>query len=196
LFAWHRNALCQRPRILGEAHAKKPQTLSRNNHTRYESDLAAIMAKTAKVKKREVSIHSRAARRGEDSARPEVIAKPEETDYKPWLHNAQNAGIHKRKKVKSLTRQQKMRQQKGLEHAERNLDKLEKKVTDSKGRAKKVQARRQDWEELNDRIAGKENREEKVEKSAKDGVKAMEGVEMPDLEQPLPIRTAELDAPT
>jgi hypothetical protein len=179
-----------------QVHAKKPQTLSRNKHTRYESDLVAIMAKTAKVKKREVSIHSRAARRGEDSARPEVAAKPEETDYKPWLHGAQNAGIHKKKKVKSLTRQQKMRQQKGLEHAERNLDKLEKKVTDSKGRAKKVQARRQDWEELNDRIAGKENREGKVDKSAKDGVKAMEGMEMPDLEQPLPIRTAELEAPT
>jgi hypothetical protein len=122
----------------------------------------------------------------------------EEPDYKPWLHSAQNAGISKKKKTKQLTRQQKLRQQRGLENAERNLDKHEKKVADSKTRGKKVQARRMEWEDLNERIVGKENQggaeEKKTEVEGKYGAggnKKMEGVEVPDLEQPLPIRTAE-----
>jgi hypothetical protein len=126
-----------------------------------------------------------------------VKAPTEETEYKPWLHSAQNAGISKKKKNKQLTRQQKLRQQRGLENAERNMDKHEKKVADSKTRGKKVQARRTEWEELNDKIVGKENRgheggkKDEKTKGAKDGSKAMEGVEMPDLDQPLPIRIAD-----
>jgi hypothetical protein len=118
------------------------------------------------------------------------------------MHTAQNAGIHKRqKKAKPLSRQQKLRQQRGLEHAERNIDKLEKKVADSKGRGKKIQARSREWEDLNETIVGKENVDaekqvsEQVAKETKeDGAKEMEGVEMPDLEQPLPIRLAEAGA--
>ncbi|KAK3721557.1 hypothetical protein LTR37_003113 [Vermiconidia calcicola] len=151
------------------------------------------MAKTPKVKKREVSFHSRAARRGATSPPPkdlEVKPPTNETEYKPWLHNAQNAGISKKKKSKPLSRQQRQRQQKGLEHGERNVDRMEKKVADSKTRGRKVQARRTEWEELNDRIVGKENREKEDAKRVKKA-KEMEGVEMPDLEQPLPIRVAE-----
>ncbi|KAK3701208.1 hypothetical protein LTR37_015587 [Vermiconidia calcicola] len=156
------------------------------------------MAKTPKVKKREVSFHSRAARRGATSPPPkdlEVKPPTNETEYKPWLHNAQNAGIGKKKKSKPLSRQQRQRQQKGLEHGERNVDRMEKKVADSKTRGRKVQARRTEWEELNDRIVGKENREKEDAKSVKKGkeggAKEMEGVEMPDLEQPLPVRVAD-----
>ena len=75
-------------------------------------------------------------------------------------HSAQNAGISKKKKTKQLTRQQKLRQQRGLENAERNLDKHEKKVADSKTRGKKVQARRVVWEELNEKIEGKESQKQ------------------------------------
>lgn len=70
------------------------------------------------------------------------------------------------------------------------MDRMEKKVADSKTRGRKVQARRTEWEELNDRIVGKENREKEDAKRVKKA-KEMEGVEMPDLEQPLPIRVAE-----
>jgi hypothetical protein len=121
-----------------------------------------------------------------------VKAPTEETEYKPWLHSAQNAGVSKKKKNKQLTRQQKLRQQRGLENAERNLDRHEKKVADSKTRGKRVQDRRTEWEELNDKIVGKEGgKKDEKKKDAKDGSKAMEGVEMPDLEQPLPIRVGD-----
>lgn len=76
------------------------------------------------------------------------------------------------------------------------MDRMEKKVTDSKIRGRKIKARATDWEELNDKIVGKENKSETksadaVNEAEKDGPKAMEGVEQPDLEQPLPIRVAE-----
>lgn len=72
------------------------------------------------------------------------------------------------------------------------MDRHEKKVADSKTRGKKVQARRTEWEELNDKIVGKEGgKKDEKKKVAKDGSKAMEGVEMPDLEQPLPLRVAD-----
>ena len=83
-----------------------------------------------------------------------------------------------------------------MENAERNISKLEKKVEKSKKRGKKIQARRTEWEELNDKITGKENIKdtkgtEATKDVVKDGAKEMEGVEQPDLEQPLPIRVAE-----
>jgi len=101
-----------------------------------------------------VSLRSRAARRGEEPPAKDLVAKKtaapaEETDYKPWLHSAQNAGISKKPKAKQLTRQQKVRQQKALEKADANVDKLERKVADSKARAKRVKARAKEWEELN-----------------------------------------------
>ena len=72
------------------------------------------------------------------------------------------------------------------------MDRHEKKVADSKTRGKKVQARRTEWEELNHKIGGKEvGKKDERKKVAKDGGKAMEGVEMPDLEQPLPIQVTD-----
>ena len=69
------------------------------------------------------------------------------------------------------------------------MDRHEKKVADSKTRGKKIQARRTEWEELNEKIEGKEMHGKEVVK--KGSGKAMEGVEMPDLEQPLPIRVVD-----
>ncbi|TKA64930.1 hypothetical protein B0A55_11710 [Friedmanniomyces simplex] len=79
------------------------------------------------------------------------LVKPsiKETDYKPWLHNAQNAGITKKQKVKPLKRQQKVRQQRAVEKADAVVDKLERKVADSKARSKRIQSRAKAWEELN-----------------------------------------------
>ena len=76
------------------------------------------------------------------------------------------------------------------------MDRHEKKVEKSKTRGKKIQARRTEWEELNGNIVGKENGDLKTkEVLKKDSGKRMEGVVMPDLDQPLPIRTVDDDAP-
>ena len=123
--------------------------------------------------------------------------KEDATEYSPWLHNAQNAGISKKKKTKQLSRQQKLRQQKGLEHGERNNAKLEKKVADSKKQSRKIQERAKAWDELNEQVeAGNapkvDNKSsENVVLQAKgkakrkgDGAKEMEGVEMFDVSHP------------
>ncbi|EGP89869.1 unnamed protein product [Zymoseptoria tritici ST99CH_1A5] len=127
------------------------------------------MAKTPKVKKREVKVNSRAARRGASPAPKdaEVKATTTETDYKPWLHTPQGAGISKKKKTKTLTRQQRARQERGLEKAAAIGGKLEKKVADSTNRGRKVDARRADWEELNEKIAGKKLKKESKSKAMK-----------------------------
>lgn len=130
------------------------------------------MAKVAKAKKREPTVHSRAHRRNASPPPKDLavksVAADEEIEYKPWLHNAQNAGIGKKKKVKQLSRQQKERQQKAIERADANLDKLATKVKDSKARGRKVQARRAEWEELNG-SAGQVVNGEKEEGEGKDG---------------------------
>jgi ribosomal protein S13 len=119
----------------------------------------------------EVKVNSRAARRGSSPAPKDDKAKSTvtETEYKPWLHTPQGAGISKKKKSKTLTRQQRARQQSAVEKADAIGGKLEKKVADSTNRGRKVDARRADWEELNDKIAGK-----KAKKEAKSKVVAKE----------------------
>ena len=83
------------------------------------------------------------------------------------------------------------------------MDRLEKKVAESKKRGKKITARRAEWEELNEKIVGGGGA--RAGKAApagegkgvetKDGieievVKPALDVELPDLEQPLPVRVA------
>ncbi len=167
------------------------------------------MAKTPKVKKRgtstpiailchdtnclaEVSFRSRAARRGASPPAKDSAVKPsaKETDYKPWLHNAQNAGITKKQKAKPLKRQQKVRQQRAMEKADAVVDKLERKVADSKARSKRIQSRAKAWEELNAQSAS-------VKKTAADETvvqDAMVGAEderqeknMEDVAMPVPL---------
>ncbi|CZT23468.1 uncharacterized protein RCC_09182 [Ramularia collo-cygni] len=156
------------------------------------------MAKTPKTKKREISANSRAARRG---ASPVVLPKGsaskgagEESDYKPWLHTPTGAGITKKKKTKTLTRQQRVRQQKGSEKADAITNKLEKKVADSTNRGRKVDARRADWEELNDKIAGKKKskKEKALEKAVEEaGAKPMEDVVVADVMATVPDKVTE-----
>jgi len=175
----------------------------------YAIFLPTAMAKTPKVKKRgtstpiailchdtnclaEVSFRSRAARRGASPPAKDSAVKPsaKETDYKPWLHNAQNAGITKKQKAKPLKRQQKVRQQRAMEKADAVVDKLERKVADSKARSKRIQSRAKAWEELNAQSAS-------VKKTAADETvvqDAMVGAEderqeknMEDVAMPVPL---------
>lgn len=85
-----------------------------------------------------------------------------------------------------------MRQQKALEKADEIAGRLEKKVGDSKKRSKRVQARAADWDELNGKGMG--TKEKKKVSGKGDETKPMEGVLLPDLEQPLPLRSAEVSA--
>jgi len=72
-----------------------------------------------------------------------------------------------------------------------NVDKLERKVADSKTRAKKIQARAKDWEELNEKLEGKLVKTADSEQQPDKTSEKMEDVQVPDLEQPLPIRVAD-----
>jgi hypothetical protein len=54
-----------------------------------------------------------------------------------------------------LTRAQKQRQLKALEHGERNADRLEKDIANSKHRGRRTQTRAQNWEEINAEKAAK-----------------------------------------
>ena len=127
----------------------------------------------------DVSIHSRAARRGEEPPAKDLVVKSAatETDYKPWMHSAQSAGIGKKKKPKPLTRQQKVRAQKALEKADVNVDKLERKVADSKARARRVQGRRKDWDELNAKVEGRQGGKAASVSAKAGGAEEMEVVE-------------------
>ncbi|KAI7606524.1 hypothetical protein KC319_g21467, partial [Hortaea werneckii] len=105
----------------------------------------------------------------------------------------------KKKKSKQLSRQQKQRQQKALEKADVNVDKLQSRIADSKARGKRVQARRKDWEELNENLGdgqkkrvGAAGEEEQVSRPRVD----MEDVELQgETELPANMQVAEDEAP-
>ncbi|KAK8189455.1 Alb1-domain-containing protein [Phyllosticta capitalensis] len=104
---------------------------------------------------REISKHSRAARRAEEPVDKSLILedastiKPSKPKVTASVLAAQNAGISKKQKQKRLTHHQRMRQERAVEKADANMDKHEKKVEESKKRGKRVQDRRKDWESLN-----------------------------------------------
>jgi len=110
------------------------------------------MAKVPNVKKKAVSARSRAGRR-QESPEPAPKKAPKGTvdeTNDSWMYGATNAGIHKKApKEKKLTRAQRQRQLKAIEHGERNVDRLEKSVAKSKLRGKRTQNRAQTWEEIN-----------------------------------------------
>ncbi|KAF1968169.1 hypothetical protein BU23DRAFT_592232 [Bimuria novae-zelandiae CBS 107.79] len=124
------------------------------------------MAKTAKVKKRQPSVHSRAARRASSPSLPTTKSTtttttttttrasasppPHPASIKPHVLAARSAGITKSRSGKPLKRAQRLRALKGAERAEENLDKLGVKVAKSVGRERKVRDRRKGWEEVNE----------------------------------------------
>lgn len=132
------------------------------------------MAKVPKLKKKEESVRSRAYRRqASPDAAPVKTDKGSVDDNDSWMYGAANAGVHKKApKAKKMTRQQRARQLKAVEHAERNIDKHVKNVADSTHRGRRVQSRRKDWEEINKIKA------EKIAKLMAEGQGAhMEGAE-------------------
>ena len=137
--------------------------------------------------KTEVSINSRAARRGLETAPlpKDPTATTKESDYQPWLHATQGGGVGKKKKVKQLTRQQKVRQQQAVEKAGALAGKLEVKVLGSKERARRVKERARGWEELNEGIGAggveRVGQEEEEEEEMKDG-KGLKGEEWEDVD--------------
>ncbi|KAH5411916.1 hypothetical protein HBI23_173920 [Parastagonospora nodorum] len=117
------------------------------------------MAKTAKIKKREVTVHSRAARRAaspsidldkklkqttRDSTSP---SRP--SQVKPHALAAQNGGIQKKQKKGNMTRAQRLRHQKGLERAADVMDKRQVKVVKSLGKERNIKERSKGWEDVN-----------------------------------------------
>ncbi|KAF2438369.1 hypothetical protein P171DRAFT_526062 [Karstenula rhodostoma CBS 690.94] len=123
------------------------------------------MGKTAKPKTRQISTHSRAARRAASpsidaptAAKPSNLrttrssTSPDAKTAKPHILAASTgSGISKRaSKSKPLKRAQRLRQVEAAERAEENNDKLALKVAKSLGREKKVKERRKGWEDINE----------------------------------------------
>lgn len=136
------------------------------------------MAKVPNVKRKAVSARSRAGRR-QESPEPAPKKAPKGSVDEPndsWMYGATNAGIHKKApKEKKLTRAQRQRQLKAIEHGERNVDRLEKSVAKSKLRGKRTQNRAQTWEEIN---AEKAEKAANIVKDMAEGKGAdMDGVE-------------------
>ncbi|KAH0427436.1 hypothetical protein KCU90_g7220, partial [Aureobasidium melanogenum] len=112
------------------------------------------MAKATKAKARPISARSRAARREaspgidlDKSITSEKTTK-ESVDYYPGAHDA---GISKKKKQKPMSRAQRMRKEKGLERAEMNMDVLHTKKAKSFVRARRIDDRRVNWDNINDK---------------------------------------------
>jgi hypothetical protein len=109
-----------------------------------------------------VTIHSRAARRAHSPSLnlSKADQKPAQTvrsstspsrSSKLNTHAlaAKDAGIQKKQKKGTMTRAQRLRYQKGLERAEENMEKLEKKREKSSGREKVIKERAKGWEDVN-----------------------------------------------
>ncbi|KAL5384398.1 hypothetical protein PMIN06_009742 [Paraphaeosphaeria minitans] len=125
------------------------------------------MGKTAKPKARQISTHSRAARRAASpsldaptAAKPSNLSRtrstsPDSKTAKPHILAASTgAGIAKARSPKSkgkpMKRGQRLRALEAAEKAEANAEKLALKVAKSLGREKKVKERRKGWEEVNE----------------------------------------------
>ncbi|KAF9700262.1 hypothetical protein EKO04_001798 [Ascochyta lentis] len=116
------------------------------------------MAKTAKLKKKQVAPHSRAARR---AASPSINLPKDLTtktrdshspsrpsEAKHHVLSAQNAGISK-KKGGNLKRAQRVRAQKAMERAADDMDKWELKRAKSITKAASIKERAKLWDDIN-----------------------------------------------
>lgn len=106
-------------------------------------------------------MHSRTARRAaspslnlDKSAKPSHTTRDSASPSRPTKINphalaAKDAGIIKKQKKSNMTRGQRVRQQKGLERAADNMDKLELKRLKSLGKAGTIKERAKGWEDIN-----------------------------------------------
>jgi len=94
-----------------------------------------------------VSTHSRAARRAAspsidtDKSLKEVDPPEETTQPDDVLAARKGSGVSKKKHQKPLTRQQRLRKEKGIARAEAVVDQLENKVVKSKSSARVIKSR-------------------------------------------------------
>ncbi|KAF2743231.1 hypothetical protein M011DRAFT_481007 [Sporormia fimetaria CBS 119925] len=107
--------------------------------------------------KRPITVHSRAARRAvspsidlDKSVTAVTPSSPKQKTAKPHVLATQNSGSVKKSKSKPMKRQQRVRQQKKVERAYDDLDKLETKVKKSVAKEKTVKERAKGWEEVNE----------------------------------------------
>jgi hypothetical protein len=115
------------------------------------------------------SIHSRAAKRASspsidtDKSLKDVKPPAESLNFRPSiLAIHQGAGVTKKSKngrKSVLSSKAKRRQERGLDRAEAVMDKKEKKIEKSRGKAKTVQERSKAWDELNRKMVAKKARE-------------------------------------
>ena len=121
-----------------------------------------------------VSVHSRASKR---ASSPSIDTDKSLKNVKPPIESKkarpsilavhQGAGVSKKSKIgrKSvLSAKAKRRQEKGMDMAEAIMDKKEKKIEKSRGRARTAQERAKAWEELNKKILAKQADKEAFKK--------------------------------
>ncbi|KAF2627341.1 hypothetical protein BU25DRAFT_368253 [Macroventuria anomochaeta] len=123
------------------------------------------MAKTAKLKKKQVAPHSRAARRAASPSinlskdlKPATRDSPSPSrpsEAKHHVLSAQNAGISK-KKGGSLKRAQRVRAQKAMERAADDMDKWELKKAKSIQKAASIKDRAKVWDDINGDSKGRQ----------------------------------------
>jgi hypothetical protein len=107
-------------------------------------------------------VHSRAAKRASspsidtDKSLKNVKPPTESKSHRPSILAVhQSAGVSKKSKhgrKSVLSAKAKRRQERGMDRAEVVMDKIEKKVEKSKGKARTVQERAKAWEELNKNV--------------------------------------------
>ncbi|KAI9759197.1 MAG: hypothetical protein M4579_002484 [Chaenotheca gracillima] len=131
------------------------------------------MGKTGKIKKKTHSVHSRAARRASspslnlDKSITTAKAPGSEstsTQRPSVLAIHRNAGVSKKRNSAAsnrLSTKQRQRREKGIERAELNGAKLEKKLETSLGKGKAVKERSAAWEDLNGKLEARRARHEK-----------------------------------
>lgn len=116
-----------------------------------------------------VSVHSRAAKRASspgidlDKSIKDIKPPREPKERASVLAVHQGAGVTKKSKngrKSVLSTKAKRRQEKGLDRAEAVMDKKETKIEKSRGRARTVQERAKNWEELNKKMLAKKARDE------------------------------------
>ncbi|KAL1871048.1 hypothetical protein VTK73DRAFT_2283 [Phialemonium thermophilum] len=111
--------------------------------------------------KKAPSVHSRSARRATspgidtDKSLKNVRPPPESINQRPAVLAAHHgSGVTKKTKRKvTPSSKARRRQEKGIDRAEAVMERTAKKIQKSKGQARKIQARRKTWDEINEVIA-------------------------------------------
>ncbi|KAF3063671.1 hypothetical protein GL218_02297 [Daldinia childiae] len=130
------------------------------------------MAKGVISKKRKApSVHSRAARRATspsidtDKSLKNVQPPAESVDHRPSvLAIHQGAGVSKKTtKSKNMSSKARRRYEKGQDRAANIMERTERKIAKSKGKARTIQTRSKAWDEINNQIPAPSKNESQEE---------------------------------